>query len=107
VSFRRKSLRSSILRSARKNFAGTGELAEMTMRTKLVAPAALVASFAASAFAADEFFVVQDAKTKKCTVVDKKPTEASMTVVSPTGAVYKTRAEAEVGMKTVKICSSR
>jgi hypothetical protein len=38
----------------------------MTMRTKLVAPAALVASFAASAFAADEFFVVQDAKTNKC-----------------------------------------
>jgi hypothetical protein len=79
----------------------------MTMKIKLVAAAALVASFAAPAFAADEFLVVQDAKTKKCTVVDKKPTESSMTVVSPAGAVYKTRAEAEAGMKTVKVCSSR
>ena len=73
---------------------------------KLVAAAALVASFAAPAFAADEFYVVQDGKTKKCTVVDKKPTESSMTIVSPSGTVYKTRAEAETGMKTVKVCSS-
>jgi hypothetical protein len=79
----------------------------MTMKIKLVAAAALVASFAAPAFAADEFYVVQDVKTKKCTVVDKKPTESSMTVVSPAGTVYKTRAEAETGMKTVKVCSSQ
>ena len=77
------------------------------MKIKLVAAAALVASFAAPAFAADEFYVVQDAKTKKCTIVDKKPTESSMTVVSPAGTVYKTRAEAETGMKTVKVCSSQ
>ena len=77
------------------------------MKIKLVAAAALVASFAAPAFAADEFYVVQDVKTKKCTVVDKKPTESSMTVVSPAGTVYKTRAEAEAGMKTVKVCSSK
>jgi hypothetical protein len=83
------------------------ELEEMTMKIKLVAAAALVASFAAPAFAADEFYVVQDVKTKKCTVVDKKPTESSMTVVSPAGTVYKTRAEAETGMKTVKVCSSQ
>ena len=76
------------------------------MKIKLVAAAALVASFAAPAFAADEFYVVQDVKTKKCTVVDKKPTELSMTVVSSSGTVYKTRAEAETGMKTVKVCSS-
>jgi hypothetical protein len=67
---------------------------------------ALVASFAAPAFAADEFYVAQDVKTKKCTIVDKKPTESSMAVVSPSGTVYKTRAEAETGMKTVKACSS-
>jgi hypothetical protein len=78
----------------------------MTMKIKLVAAAALVASFAAPAFAADEFYVVQDVKTKKCTVVDKKPTESSMTVVSPSGTVYETRAEADTGMKTVKVCSS-
>ena len=57
------------------------------MKIKLVAAAALVASFAAPAFAADEFLVVQDVKTKKCTIVDKKPTESAMTVVSPAGTV--------------------
>jgi hypothetical protein len=77
------------------------------MKIKLVAAAALVASFAAPAFAADEFYVVQDAKTKKCTIVDKKPTESSMTVVSPSGTIYKTRTEAETGMKTVKVCTSQ
>ena len=76
------------------------------MKIKLVAAAALVASFAAPAFAADEFYVVQDVKTKKCTIVDKKPAESSMAIVSPSGTVYKTRAEAETGIKTVKVCSS-
>jgi hypothetical protein len=77
------------------------------MKIKLVAAVALVAWFSAPAFAADEFYVVQDVKTKKCTVVDKKPTESSMTVVSPSGTVYKTRTEAEAGIKTVKVCSSQ
>ena len=67
------------------------------MKVRLVAAAALVASLAVPAFAVNELYVVQDGKTKKCTVVDKKPTEASMTVVSPAGAVYKTKAEAEAG----------
>jgi len=30
-----------------------------------------------------------------------------MTVVSPADAVYKTRTEAETGMKNVKVCSSQ
>ena len=75
------------------------------MKIKLVAAAALVASFAVPAFAADEFYVVQDVKTKRCTTVDKKPTQSSMTIVNPAGAAYKTKAEAEAGMKTVKVCS--
>jgi hypothetical protein len=72
----------------------------------MVAAATLVAAFVAPAFAADEFYVVQDVKTKRCTVVDKKPVESSMSVVSPSGTVYKTRSEAETGMKTVKVCTS-
>ena len=77
------------------------------MKIKLVAAAALVASFTVPSLAANQFYVVQDVKTKKCTVVDRKPTESSMTVVSPAGTVYKTKAEAEAGMKTVKVCSSK
>jgi len=73
---------------------------------KLVLTATLVASFAAPALAADEFYVVQDTATKRCTIVDKKPTVSTMTVVSPSGTVYKTRTEAEAGMKTVKVCTN-
>ena len=34
----------------------------------------------ASPALAQEFYVVQDTATKKCTIVDKKPTVTSMTV---------------------------
>ena len=76
------------------------------MKFKAFAAATLVVAFVSPAFAADEFYVVQDAKTKRCTIVDKKPTESTTTVVSPSGTIYKTRTEAEAGMKTVKVCSS-
>ena len=76
------------------------------MKTKFLFAAAITASLVAPAFAADEFYVVQDASTKKCTIVDKKPTESTVTVVSPSGTVYKTRTEAENAMKTVKVCTT-
>ncbi|GLR88992.1 hypothetical protein [Bradyrhizobium iriomotense] len=76
------------------------------MKLRTTTAALMIAAFVVPAFAADEFYVVQDVKTKKCTVVDKKPTESSMTVVGPAGAVYKSRTEAETGMKTVKVCTS-
>jgi hypothetical protein len=76
------------------------------MKLRIVGAVSLVAALAAPAFAAEEFYVVQDVKTKKCTIVDKKPVDTAVTVVSPSGTVFKTRAEAETGMKTVKVCSS-
>ena len=76
------------------------------MKLRIATAAVMIAAFSLPAFAADEFYVVQDVKTKKCTIVDKKPTDTSMTVVSPSGTIYKTRSEAETGMKTVKICTS-
>lgn len=76
------------------------------MKLRIAIAALMVAAFSLPAFAADEFYVVQDVKTKKCTIVDKKPTDTSMTVVSPSGTMYKSRTEAEAGMKTVKVCTS-
>ena len=70
---------------------------------KLLAATLLIA-FVTPALAADEFYVVQDVKTKKCTIVDKKPTTTETTVVG--NGVYKTRVEAETGMKSVKVCKS-
>ena len=47
---------------------------------------------------------MQDVKTKKCTIVDKRPTVTTTTVVGD--GVFKTREEATTGMKTVKVCTS-
>lgn len=66
--------------------------------------AAFLVAFATPSFA--DFYVVQDATTKKCTVVDKKPTVTTTTVVG-NGTVYKTREEAVTGMKTVKVCTEK
>ena len=73
------------------------------MRKYLLAACAASFAFAAQAQTA-EFYIVQDASTKKCTIVDKKPTVTTTTVVGD--GVYKTRTEAETAMKTVKVCTS-
>jgi hypothetical protein len=77
---------------------------ETTMNFKTIAVAAVIMTIAAPAFA-EGFYVVQDAKTKKCTITETKPTTTETTVVSG-DTVYKTRSEAETGMKTVKVCST-
>ena len=48
---------------------------------------------------------MQDTTSKKCTIVDKKPTVTTSVVVGD-GKVYTTRTEAETGMKTVKVCTT-
>jgi hypothetical protein len=74
---------------------------------KLLLSGAVIAFTATSAFAqtavSTEFYVVRDASTKKCTIVDKKPTTTTTTVVD--NGVFKTRTEAETGMKTMKVCT--
>jgi len=72
---------------------------------KFLVTAALVA-LAAPALAQSSFYIVQDTGTKKCTITSERPTVATQTVVSPAGTVYTTRAEAETGMKTVKVCTN-
>jgi hypothetical protein len=74
---------------------------------KLLISAAVAAFAITSAFAqttvSSEFYVVRDASTKKCTVVDKKPTTTTTTVVD--NGTFKTRTEAETGMKSIKVCT--
>jgi hypothetical protein len=53
---------------------------------------------------AAEFFIVRDGATKRCTIVDKRPTVTTTTVVSG-DRVYTTREEATTAMKTVKVCT--
>ncbi|MBV9827148.1 MAG: hypothetical protein JO001_16005 [Alphaproteobacteria bacterium] len=77
--------------------------------TRFMTSAAIAASLvlpSVAAFADDSYYVIQDVKTKKCSIVDKKPVATESTVVGPDGVVYKTRTEAETAMKTVKVCTS-
>jgi hypothetical protein len=52
-----------------------------------------------------EYYVVQDATTKKCTIVEQKPTTTSVVQVGP--LAFKSRTEAETGMKTIKVCETQ
>ena len=72
---------------------------------KLVIAAVAVAFSTVAIAQSAEFYVVQDVKTKKCTIVDKKPATTETTVVGD-GKVFKTRTEAETGMKSIKVCTS-
>jgi len=73
---------------------------------KLLFAGAAVAFMGTSTFAqttvTSEYYVVRDATTKKCTIVDKKPTTTT-TIVD--NGVFKTKTEAETGMKTMKVCT--
>ena len=75
---------------------------------KYLIAGALALGLAAPAFAqtttTTEFYVIQDTATKKCTIVDKKPTTTTTMVVGD--GVFKTRTEAESGMKKIKVCTT-
>jgi hypothetical protein len=74
------------------------------MKLKTIFAAVALTVIAAPALA-QSFYVVQDVKTKKCTVTETKPTSTDVTVVNG-DTVYKTKAEAESGIKTIKVCTS-
>ena len=63
---------------------------------------AIACLFATSAFG--NYYVVQDVKTKKCTVVDKMPSgNTEVTGVGP--AFFKTREAAEQAIKDIIVCA--
>ena len=80
----------------------------MTLKRIVTSTAVIAAltlpALGALAQGAASFYIVQDVKTKKCTIVDKKPVATEATIVGPEGTLYKTRTEAETAMKTVKVC---
>ena len=71
--------------------------------------AALLVSLCAPALAqtvtTEEYYVVRDPATKKCTVVNQKPPTSSTTTIVGDGAVYKSRTEADAAMKKVTVCT--
>lgn len=73
------------------------------MRMKHLVGAVALAAVATPAVAA-EFYVVQDASTKRCSIVEQRPTATTTTVIG--NGVYTTRTEAESALKTVQVCST-
>jgi hypothetical protein len=74
---------------------------------KLILCGALAAfAFGTQAASAAEFYIVRDATTKRCTIVDSKPTTTTTTTVVGDG-VYKTKVEAESAVKTTKVCTEQ
>jgi hypothetical protein len=73
--------------------------------TRIIVAGALAAALCGTAYAqTTEWYVVQDTTTKKCTIVDKKPTTTTTVVVGD--GVFKSKTEAETGMKSIKVCTS-
>jgi hypothetical protein len=73
------------------------------MRTKLFAGAILLAFVTPAS--AQTFYIVQDTGTKRCTIVEQRPTVQTSVVVGG-DRVYTTRAEAETAMRTVEVCKT-
>lgn len=73
------------------------------MKLKLAA-AALALVIATPAFAA-EYYVVQSASSKKCSIVSKKPTSDKATLVG-NGTAYKSKKEARSALKSADVCKA-
>jgi hypothetical protein len=85
--------------------ASSQTLEEETLKKILMVSAlAFAATSIAQTANAAEFYVVRDSTTKKCTVVDTKPTTTTTTMVD--NGTFKTKTEAETGMKTMKVCTN-
>ena len=50
------------------------------------------------------FYIVLNALSKNCTVVDKVPRTDTPNITVASDAIYKTRAEAETAVKTLTSC---
>jgi hypothetical protein len=62
-------------------------------------------AFAQADKTAPAFYVVLNALTKSCTVVDKTPRTDTPNITVASDAIYKTRAEAETAIKTLTPCN--
>jgi hypothetical protein len=69
------------------------------------AVAALALVIATPSFAAD-YYVVQNAKSKKCSVATKKPASAKVVLVGD-GTAYKTKNEAKAAQKAADACKAK
>ena len=72
------------------------------MHSKYLLAAALIAAFSVPSFAATSYYVAQDAKTQKCSVVTTKPDGKAAMMIGK--AAYPAEADATTAMKAAKEC---
>jgi hypothetical protein len=75
--------------------------------TKTILAFAIATSLVAPAAAQATFYIVQDSKTKRCSVVREKPTTTTTVIVGDTGKVYTTEADAQAAIRTIKVCETK
>ena len=73
------------------------------MYRKYLLATALVVAFAVPSFAATSYYVAQDAKTHKCSVVTTKPDGKAAMMIGK--AAYPAEADATTAMKAAKECT--
>jgi hypothetical protein len=86
-------------------FSGAYTLEQAVKKFLIVGAVSAFVVTSVYAQTATEYYVVRDASTTKCTVVDKKPTATTTTVVD--NGTFKTKTEAETGMKSIKVCTEK
>src|SRR5688500_2838687 len=59
---------------------GEADRGDSAMKARLIAASALIAAFTMPALAQEEFYIVHDSSTKKCSVVQQKPTGGTLTI---------------------------
>jgi len=75
--------------------------------TRTILAFAVAGALAVPAAAQATFYIVQDVKTKRCSVVKEKPTTTTTVIVGDSGKVYATEAEATSAMRTIKVCETK
>lgn len=76
----------------------------MSPTIKLIAAFAVGFAIPAMAASGQSWYLVQDAKTKKCAVVDRKPVGAAHAIIVGNG--HRTRVEAEQVMQAAGSCAA-
>jgi hypothetical protein len=76
------------------------------MKTKVVLAGLLAVGLASPAL--EDYYIVQNSKTHKCSVATTKPSEKSKTVsLVGDGTAYKTKSEATTAMGTMDTCKAK
>lgn len=82
---------------------GAGLLVAMTAPGLATSSSTTTTTTGGATTTMEQFYVVRDPATKKCTISASKPTGTTTTVVGGDGTVYKTRTEAQTAM--TKVCT--